>query len=157
LSARIAVAQLAQPVVDHLGRALARPLERGVRLGHEAADRDRAADVLPSRSPRGPAAITFLARSAIGEHVLVGLGRQPAHEVQLHLPPAGRVGGRDGADQVLLGDHLVDHLAHPLGAALGRERQARALAVAGQLVGQVDVEGVDAGGRQREPEVCVPS
>ena len=49
-----------------------------------------------------------------------------------------------GFDEVLLADHLVDDLAQPLGAALGGERQAGPPPVAGQLLGQVDVEGVDA-------------
>ena len=89
------------------------------------------------------------------EDVLVGLGRQAAHEVQLHLAPAVAVRGGDGADQVLFRDHLVDDLAHALGAALGGERQARAAAVAGQLVGQVDVEGVDAGRGQGEADLVL--
>ena len=87
------------------------------------------------------------------EHVLVGLGGQAAHEVELHLPPAVGVRRRDRADQVLLGDHLVDHLAHPLRPALGGEGQPRATAVARELVGQGDVEGVDAGARQRQRDV----
>ena len=79
------------------------------------------------------------------QHVLVGLGRQTAHEVELHLAPAVGVGGRHRADQVLLGHRLVDHPADPLAAALGGEGQAGAPSVAGQLVGQGDVEGVDPG------------
>src|SRR5205823_6630706 len=39
------VLQRPQPPVDGLVVALGRPLERRVRLGHEPADRDRAADV----------------------------------------------------------------------------------------------------------------
>ena len=100
-----------------------------------------------------PLAITFLARSATCEHVLVGLGRQADHEVELHLAPAVGVRRGDGPDQVLLGDHLVDHLAHPLAAALGREGQAGAAAVAGELVGERDVEGVDPGRGQRQRDV----
>ena len=84
------------------------------------------------------------------EDVLVGLGRQPAHEVELHLAPAGGVGGGDGADQVVLAHHLVDDLAQPLAAALGGEGQPGAPAVAGELLGQVDVERVDPGAGQRQ-------
>ena len=100
-----------------------------------------------------PLAITFVARSAISStssSVSVG---QAAHEVELHLPPAVGVRRRDGADQVLLVDRLVDHLAHPLAAALGGEGQAGATAVAGELVGQRDVEGVDPGRGQRQRDV----
>src|SRR5579863_5250 len=78
-------AQLAQPLVDHLRRALGGPLERRVRLGHEGADRHRAADVAPAGRlpPRGDDPAGQLGD---GQHVLVGLGGRPAHEVQLHLP-----------------------------------------------------------------------
>ncbi len=122
-------AQLAQPVVDGLGIGLRGPLERRVRLGHEAADRDRAADVLvPGGLPAGPDDVV----GHLGdlEDVLVGLGGQAAHEVELDLAPALGVRGRGGADQVVLADHLVDDAAQPLRAALGRERQAGAAAVA---------------------------
>lgn len=125
-----------------------------LRLGHEAADGDRAADVVLAGD-----------LAALGDHVdrhvtdledvLVGLGGQAAHEVQLHLTPAVAVRGGHRPDQVLLGDHLVDDLAHPLGAALGGEGETGAAAVAGQLVGQVHVERVDAGGGQREAHLVV--
>ena len=67
-----------------------------------------------------------------------------------------RVGGGDGADQVLLGDHLVDHLADPVRAALGREGEPGAAAAAGQLVGQRHVERVHPGGRQRQAGLACP-
>ena len=68
------VAQLLQPLVGGLVVELGGPLERRVRLGHEAADRDRAADVVAAGD-----------LAALGDHllrqvgdledVLVGLGR----------------------------------------------------------------------------------
>ena len=149
------IAQLAQPVVGGLVVELGRPLERRVRLGHEAADRDRAADVVAA-GDLAALGDHLLGQVGDGQHVLVGLGGQAAHEVELHLPPAVAVRRRDGADQVLLGDHLVDHLAHPLRAALGREGQPGAAAVAGELVGQGDVEGVDPGAGS-ESETLEPS
>ena len=82
------------------------------------------------------------------EHVLVGLGREAAHEIQLDLTPALPVSRRDGADQVVLADHLVDHPAEPFAAALGREGQTGAATIAGELVGQIDVEGVHSGRRK---------
>ena len=135
------IAQLGQPGVHGFMITLRCPLERGMRLGHEPTDAHRAADISPS------ADLTTGGDHPLGQlrdrqHVLVGLGRQAAHEIQLDLPPAVRVRRRDRADQIVLGDHLVDHLAHPLGATLGREGEPGASAVAGQLVGEVDVERV---------------
>ena len=135
-----------------VGVELRGPLERRVRLGHEPADRDRAADVVAAGDL---AALRDHLLREVGDlqDVLVGLGGQAAHEVELHLAPARGVRRRDRADQVLLGDHLVDHLAHPLRAALGGEGQARTAAVARELVGQVDVERVDPGAGQAEADV----
>ncbi len=148
------VAELGQAGVRLLGGELGRPLEGGVGLGDEAADRDRAADVVRAGDL---AALLDHVRRHVGdlEDVVVGLRGQAAHEVQLHLTPAVAVGRGDRTDQVLLRDHLVDDLAHALRAALGGEGQAGAAAVAGQLVGQVDVEGVDARGGQGEADLVV--
>ena len=60
------------------------------------------------------------------EDVLVALGGQADEEVQLHPPPALAEGGVDRAVEVLLGDQLVDDLAHPPRPALGREGEAGA-------------------------------
>ena len=143
------VAEHLQPPVDRLDVGLTGPLERRVRLGHEAADRHRAADVV------GAGRLAALADDGVGElgdleDVLVGLRREAAHEVELHLAPAGGVRGRRRADEVVLADRLVDDPAQPLAAALGREGQAGAASAAGQLLRERDVEGVDAGGRQRQ-------
>ena len=123
-----------------------------MRLGYEATDGDRAADVL--RAGRLPARLDHLVRQPGDlQHVLVGLGGQPAHEVELHVPPAIGVRGDHGADQVLLRHHLVDHPADPLRAALRGEGQPGTPAVAGQLPGERHVERVDPGGRQGERDV----
>ena len=116
-------------------------------LGDEAADADGAADV--ARAGHLAAGADDVARH-LGdlEDVLVGLGRQADHEVELHLPPAGGVRRRDGVDEVLLAHHLVDDLAQALRPALGGERQPGAAAVAAELLGEVDVERVDARARQ---------
>ena len=125
-----------------------------MRLGHETADGDGAADVVLAGD------LAALGDDVDGhvadlQDVLVGLGGQAAHEVQLHLAPAVAVGGGDGTDQVLLGDHLVDDLAHALAAALGGEGETGAAAVARQLVGQVDVEGVHPGGGQGQTDLVL--
>src|SRR6185312_4423017 len=75
---------------------------------------------------------------------------QPAHEIQLDLPPTGAKRGGDGADEVLFGHHLVDHPADPFGAAFGGEGQPGATAVTGDLVGEVDIEGVHPGRGQAQ-------
>ena len=126
---------------------LRRPLEGSVGLGHEAADRDGAADVTPSTDLAADS--DDLGRQARDlQDVFVGLGRQPAHEVQLHLSPSRAVGGGNRADEVFLGYLLIDHLAHALTAALGGEGEATATTVARQFIGKVDVEGVYASARQ---------
>ncbi len=120
-----------------------------MRLGDETADRDCDTDVAvtagePPRLDHLPGEIRD------GEHVVVGLGGQAAHEVQLDLPPALGVGRADRTDQVIFADHLVDDLPQPFGAALGREREPAAPAVAGELVGECDVERVHPGRGQAE-------
>ena len=143
------VLELLEPLVRGLGRQLTAPLERRVRLRHEPADGDGAADVLAA-AHLAPGLDDAARHVGDLQDVLVGLGGQAAHEVQLHLTPARAVCGGNGVDEVVLGDHLVDDLADALAAALGRERQTRAAAVARQLVGEVDVERVDARRRQRQ-------
>ncbi len=143
------VAQHLQPGVGDLVGGLGRPLERRVRLGYETTDRHRAADVaVPAGPPAGPDHLAGEVRDR--EDVLVGLGGQAAHEVQLHLPPALGIGGADRADQILLADHLVDDPAQAFGAAFRGEGQPAAAAVAGELVGQCDVERVHPGRGQAE-------
>lgn len=54
-------------------------------------------------------------------HVLVRLGGEPHHEVELHIAVAPLEGGAAGAQHLLLGDVLVDDVPQPLGPGLGRE------------------------------------
>ena len=141
------IAQLGEARIGRLVIELRGPLEGSVRLGHEAADRNRAADIAPSTDLAADS--DDLGRQARDlQDVLVGLGGQPAHEVELHLPPSRAVGGGDRADEVFLGDLLVDHLAHALTATLRGEGEATATTVARQLIGKVDVEGVHASAGQ---------
>ncbi len=56
-------------------------------------------------------------------HVLVLLGRQADHEVELHAVPAAREDALGRGHELLFGDVLVHHVAHALRAGLGRERQ----------------------------------
>ena len=57
------------------------------------------------------------------QHVLVGLGGQTQHEVELYAGPATGKGGAAGLHQVLLGDVLVDGVPKPLGPCLGSKGQ----------------------------------
>src|SRR5262245_61627442 len=78
-------AQQPDLAVELVDTVLAEPLERRVRLGHEPADRRRAARLL-----RVPAADLDDVSRQLGdaERVLVHLGRDAGQEVQLHAPPA---------------------------------------------------------------------
>ena len=102
---------------------LSEPLERRLRLGHEPADRRRDRGALVVLAPDGDAVAGQLGDP---EGVLVGLGRQSGEEVQLHPPPPLGERRLHRAVQILFPDELVDDLAHPPGAGLGRERQAGA-------------------------------
>ena len=144
------VAQQADLAAELRDGVLAEPLERRERLRHETADghRDRRALVIAAADLD---AVAGELRDA--ERVLVGLGRQAGEEVQLHAPPALRVGGLDRAEQVVLGDELVDHLAHAPRSRLGREREARAPSAL-DLRGDADGERVDAQARQAHADVA---
>src|SRR5437016_5981776 len=83
-----------------------------------------------------------------GAYVLVALGGQADHEVELHQVPARLEDGVDGVQQVLLRVALVDHAAHALGGRLGRHREA-ALAHPADLLGEARVHRLRAQRRQR--------
>ena len=89
---------LAPQLVDAV---LPEPLERRVRLRHEATDRHRAARLL-----RVLAADVDDVLGELGdaERVFVHLGRQPGEEVELHPPPTLRVRGVDRGVEVVFED-----------------------------------------------------
>src|SRR4051794_39925082 len=76
------LAELAEPFVGGLVVELRGPLERRVRLRHEAADRDGAPDVVAA-GDLATLGDHLLREVRDLEDVLVGLGRQAAHEVEL--------------------------------------------------------------------------
>ena len=82
-------------------------------------------------------------------HVVVFLGRQADHEVELHRRPAAREDALGRLDELLLGDVLVDDVAHALRARLGREREP-GRAHARDVVEQFSVEAVGAQRRDAE-------
>ena len=97
-------------------------LERRERLRHERRGGEG------HLGPR-PAQLPPEARHAAREidqrvHVLVGLGREPDHEVELDEVPAGLEGEARGAEDLLLVEVLVDHVPQPLRAGFGGHREA---------------------------------
>ena len=115
---------LAPQLVDAV---LAEPLERRVRLRHEAAERHGAAGLL-----RVLAADVdhVLGERRDAERVLVGLGGKADHEVELDAPPA-RLQLRflcTLPKEVTSVSVLVDDVTHPLCAGLRSKRQPALLA-----------------------------
>lgn len=114
------LAQHPEPAVELRGRELLRPRERRVRLGHVR--RDARGDPEAAVALRAGALPRPGREVGDGPEVVVGLARQPAHEVELRAGVALARRGRDRAQQLLLGVVLVDHVAHPLAAGLWCER-----------------------------------
>jgi hypothetical protein len=114
--ARRRVAQQVDLATQLVDSVLPEPLERRVRLRHEPADRG---------GDRCARRVALADGDALGgergdpERVGVSLGRQPGEEVQLESLPTLAERGLDGAEEVVLGDELVDHLAHPPAATAG--------------------------------------
>ena len=124
---------------------LAVPLEGRLGLGHEhrAGHAHAHAAALLGRHGGLGAVVGALGQTRDALDVVVGLGGQPHHEIQLAAAPAGGESGIDGGEQVVLGDVLVDDVAQPLGAGLRRERET-ALLLAGHELGHLHPEGVQA-------------
>ncbi len=125
------------------------PLEGCERLRAEGGDAD--VDLRPRILP-APAAQRLRRELDDGAHVLVALGGQADHEVELHQVPAGFEDGVDGVEEILFGVALVDHPPHPFGGGLRRDGEA-ALAHALDLRGQVGAHRLGAQGRQRDADV----
>ena len=89
------------------------------------------------------------------ERVLVGLGRKPGHEIQLHAPPTLAVGALDRSVKVLLPNEFVDDLTHPPRTRLGREGQTGAASPL-DLSSDADRERVHPQTRQRNTHLVAP-
>ena len=59
-----------------------------------------------------------------GFAVLLLLGGQPQHEIELHFAPSAPERLPRAVKDHFLGKALVDHIAHPLGSCLRREGEA---------------------------------
>ena len=98
-----------------------RPLEGRVRLGNEAAH--GAGHLGRALAALDPAAHGEAAGAGFDDagHVFHGLGGQTDHEVELHVVPLAAEHAPRALEDVLLAHVLVDDVAHPLRAGLGRE------------------------------------
>ena len=132
------------------GGAHAVPLERGVGLGCEVADRE------VELQPAQIAALLLQGAAGFGnaDHVGVGFTGQADHEIELHPPVAVLHGGADAAQQFGVGEALVHDVAQALAAGLRREGEPR-LAGAAEHVGDVGVEAIDPLAGQGEGHVFV--
>ena len=145
------VAQKIHAAQRLLGRNLAIPLERRLRLGNEQRDRRAHPHVTAMLGRHGSlrpiVGALHKARDALD--VVVGLGGQTDHEVELAAAPSRLKRSVDGPEQVVLRHVLVDHVAQALRTRLGREGEATLLLPRDEL-GHVDAERVEALGRQRD-------
>jgi hypothetical protein len=145
-----------------LGQGVHRaPLKRRVGLGHVRAhaDGDAGRAVRDHRAFFGRFAHLAHRAFALVERafarlddaadVFVLLGGQADHEVELHAVPALAEDALGRLEQLLLGDVLVDDVAHPLRPCLGREREARGADLA-HLVEEIFFEAVGAERRDAE-------
>ena len=72
-------------------------------------------------------------RSRIADQIVVGLRRQPDHEIQLQVLETGGEDHLGGLQDLVVGDRLVDHAAQAIRSGLGRDRD-RPLAAAAQQI-----------------------
>src|SRR5690606_9606094 len=108
--------------LDLVERVLSAPLKRRVWLRHVRRDADRDPRIAPELAPDG---VRVLPDGDDAEHVLVLLGREPEDEIKLHLVEAPGEHALRRLEQLLLGDVLVDDVAHALRAGLGGEGEPR--------------------------------
>ena len=108
-----------------LRRDLRRPLERreglGDKIGRGQIDGQAALFPVPVFSPDLQDLVDQLGDA---DDVLVRLGRQAQHEIELHaVPAAGECRGA-GFQNLMLGDIFVDRVTQALRASLGRKGQS---------------------------------
>ena len=112
-------------LAELLERVLRVPLERGLRLGHKA--RSRRCDTHAARTVGRvltPAIGDLFANVGNTVQILVCLGRQTHHEIELDVIPAALKGNLAGMEHVLLANVLVDNITQALRTGLTCERQA---------------------------------
>ena len=119
---------------------LPRPLKRRMRFRDEGRDAGRHLPLM--FAGRGHLA----AQLDDAEQVFLGLGRLAEHEIQFHALPAESEQQPRRIDQLVFLILLLDHVAQPLGAGLGRQREA-GFPHAADLLQDVRRERVHARGR----------
>ena len=145
------VAQKIHAAQRLLGRNLAVPLERRLRLGNEQRDRRTHPHVTAMLGRHGSlrSIVGALHKARDALDVVVGLGGQADHEVKLAAAPPRLKRGVDGSEQVVFRHVLVDHVPQALRTRLGREGKAALLLPRDELC-HVDAERVEALGRKRD-------
>ena len=126
-----------------------RPLEGCERLRHEEGGRD---GDLAFAVAFGLGDLVVIVADCLGQmgdalHVVLRLGRQSQHKVELDLVPAAVESRRGPLHDILFRDALVDDIAEPLRAGLRREGQGALLDIL-HLLHHIEGEIVDAEGRQ---------
>ena len=108
-----------------LGWNLAIPLERRLSLRHE--QRARRTDLYRPLLVRGHNSTSMVIRllNEAGDalDVVIGLGWQADHEIELATTPTSGERRIDGTEQVIFRHVLVDDIAQPLSASFGSERE----------------------------------
>ena len=129
------------------------PLKGRVRLGHVGGDAHRH---LGGAAAGGALAHRHRARAGLHDaaHVVVGLGGQADHEVELHLPPAAGKDALGRLVELLLGDVLVHHVAHPRCARLRSEGEPGGAHLL-DLVEQLGLEAISAQRRDAERDALL--
>ena len=108
-----------------LHRHLLLPLERAVRLWNEAGGGNCYA-----HSPvfilcvQPPCVQHLICKLSYAKDILIGLGRQAKHEVELNRIPAALERKAACVQQIFLGDVFVYSVAQALASGLGRKRQS---------------------------------
>ena len=139
------VAQQPQPAVELRRAHLRGPRERRVGLGDVRRHADRDAEALVAGVASGlPRAVAQLED---GAEIVVRLGGQSAHEVELGARVALARRRGHGGHELGLRVVLVDHVAHALAAGLGRQGDGSGSA-AHQGIDQERADTVDAQRRQ---------
>ena len=126
------------------------PLEGGVGLGREVADRE----IQLQAAQIGAIALQIAAGFGDAQHVRIGLTGQADHEIELDLAVAVLHRRANAAQQLPIGKPLVDDVAQALAAGLRRKGEA-GLAGAAKDVGDVLVEAVHPLAGQGERHVLI--
>ena len=136
--------QQADAAMGLFGRNLSVPLKRRLGFRHEKRTRNGNFHAAPSFRRRClfRAVVGSLGQTRNAFYVLVGLGRQSNHEVELATTPTGGESRVYRAEQIVFSHALVNDIAQALSARLGGKRQPAALAACHKF-GHFHTEGIE--------------